>query len=65
MGSDDYNQKLSQKRAQSVTDYLIESGVPRSSFVSVTGMGESQPVADNSTEEGRAANRRVEIKINR
>ncbi|MNF32067.1 Outer membrane porin F precursor [compost metagenome] len=65
VGSDDYNQKLSQKRAQSVTDYLIESGVPRSSFVSVTGMGESQPVADNSTEEGRAANRRVEIKINR
>ncbi|MCY1403044.1 Outer membrane porin F [compost metagenome] len=65
VGSDAYNQKLSQKRAQSVTDYLIESGVPRSNFVSVTGMGESQPIADNSTADGRAMNRRVEIKINR
>ncbi|MNP79807.1 Outer membrane porin F precursor [compost metagenome] len=65
VGSDAYNQRLSQKRAQSVTDYLIESGVPRSNFVSVTGMGESQPVADNSTADGRAQNRRVEIKISR
>ncbi|WP_166358778.1 OmpA family protein [Pseudomonas akapageensis] len=65
VGSDAYNQKLSQRRAQSVTDYLVESGVPRSSFVSVVGMGESQPIADNSTADGRAMNRRVEIKINR
>lgn len=65
VGKDAYNQKLSERRALSVTDYLVESGVPRSSFVEVTGMGESQPVADNSTADGRAMNRRVEIKINR
>ncbi|CAI8809154.1 OmpA family protein [Pseudomonas sp. YuFO20] len=65
VGSDAYNQKLSDKRAHSVVEYLIESGVPRSSFVSVTGAGESQPVADNKTADGRAMNRRTEIKINR
>jgi outer membrane protein OmpA-like peptidoglycan-associated protein len=46
-------------------DYLVQSGVPRSSFVSVSGAGESQPVADNKTADGRAQNRRTEIKINR
>ena len=65
VGSDAYNQKLSDKRAHSVVEYLIDSGVPRSSFVSVTGAGESQPVADNKTADGRAMNRRTEIKINR
>jgi len=65
VGSDAYNQKLSDKRAHSVVDYLIQSGVPRASFVSVTGAGESQPVADNKTADGRAMNRRTEIKINR
>ena len=65
VGSDAYNQKLSDKRAHSVVEYLIEQGVPRSSFVSVVGAGESQPVADNSTADGRAQNRRTEIKINR
>ncbi|KQN51533.1 hypothetical protein ASE98_22390 [Pseudomonas sp. Leaf48] len=65
VGSDTYNQKLSDKRAHSVVEYLIESGVPRSNFVSVVGAGESQPVADNSTADGRAQNRRTEIKINR
>ncbi|MDD1015777.1 OmpA family protein [Pseudomonas rubra] len=64
-GSDTYNKKLSQHRAQSVTDYLIESGVPRSSFVSVQGAGETQPVADNATADGRAQNRRTEIRIER
>jgi outer membrane protein OmpA-like peptidoglycan-associated protein len=65
VGSDKYNQKLSEHRAHAVTDYLIESGVPRASFVSVVGAGETQPVADNATAEGRAMNRRTEIKIQR
>jgi outer membrane protein OmpA-like peptidoglycan-associated protein len=65
VGSDAYNQKLSDKRAHSVVEYLIQEGVPRSSFVSVQGAGESQPVADNKTADGRAMNRRTEIKINR
>ncbi len=65
VGSDAYNQKLSDKRAHSVVEYLIEEGVPRASFVSVEGAGESQPVADNKTADGRAMNRRTEIKINR
>jgi outer membrane protein OmpA-like peptidoglycan-associated protein len=65
VGKDAYNQKLSEKRAHSVTDYLISAGVPRSAFVSVTGAGESHPVADNKTAEGRALNRRTEIQINR
>ncbi|WP_434580011.1 OmpA family protein [Pseudomonas sp. Z5-35] len=65
VGSDAYNQKLSEKRANSVVQYLVESGVPRASFVTVSGAGESQPVADNNTADGRAMNRRTEIKINR
>ena len=48
-----------------MTDYLVEQGVPRSSFVSVVGAGETQPVADNATADGRAMNRRTEIKIQR
>ncbi|WP_397451717.1 OmpA family protein [Pseudomonas sp. NA-150] len=65
VGSDKYNKTLSQKRATSVTNYLVSTGVPRGSFISVVGEGESRPVADNKTAEGRALNRRVEIKINR
>ncbi|WP_375737932.1 OmpA family protein [Pseudomonas boanensis] len=65
VGSDAYNQKLSERRAQSVTDYLIRSGVPAGNFVGVTGAGESQPVADNATKDGRSQNRRVEIQIDR
>ncbi|MDQ3201859.1 MAG: OmpA family protein, partial [Pseudomonadota bacterium] len=65
VGSDAYNQQLSDKRARSVVDYLVQSGVPRASFVSVAGAGESQPVADNKTADGRAMNRRTEIKIKR
>ncbi|PSS57140.1 OmpA family protein [Pseudomonas sp. BBP2017] len=65
VGRDDYNQQLSEQRAQSVTDYLVSSGVPQASFVSVQGAGESQPEADNATADGRAMNRRVEIRIQR
>ncbi|MEO9601495.1 OmpA family protein [Parasphingorhabdus sp.] len=61
-GSDAYNQSLSERRAESVANFLANSGVQRARLAT-RGYGESQPVASNSTEEGRAANRRVEIKI--
>lgn len=59
-GADDYNMKLSQSRAESVRNYLVAHGVP-GDRVTAHGLGESQPVADNNTAEGRANNRRVEI----
>jgi len=60
-GSDGYNQTLSEKRAAAVADYLRSAGA-NCRFVS-SGSGEKQPVADNSTEEGRAKNRRVELNV--
>lgn len=63
-GSDTYNQKLSERRASSVAAYLLRQGVAPDKLTS-EGRGESQPVADNDTEEGRAQNRRVELHINR
>ena len=59
-GPDDYNQELSERRAGSVQSYLINSGV-QSVRLRALGMGETQPIADNSTQAGRVANRRVEI----
>lgn len=59
-GSDAYNQSLSERRAQSVSSYLTSQGVIPQRVITV-GMGESRPVADNSTAGGRQANRRVEI----
>lgn len=59
-GSDSYNQSLSERRAQSVTSYLVSQGVLSQRLITV-GMGESRPVADNTTAAGRQANRRVEI----
>ena len=61
-GSDAYNQTLSERRAQSVSSYLASRGV-QSARLATRGFGESQPVASNTTEEGRAQNRRVEIRI--
>ncbi|MCF2514686.1 OmpA family protein [Sphingomonas sp. G124] len=61
-GSDAYNQALSERRAQSVADYLASGGVARARM-GIRGYGESQPIASNDTEEGRAQNRRVEIKV--
>lgn len=61
-GSEEYNQALSEKRAQAVADYLVGKGVSPERLT-VEGMGESQPVADNATAEGRAENRRVEIEF--
>jgi outer membrane protein OmpA-like peptidoglycan-associated protein len=62
VGSDAYNQQLSEKRANSVAAYLSSRGVDRSRMVTI-GAGEAHPVATNETEEGRAQNRRVEITI--
>ena len=59
-GSDEYNQKLSQRRADSVREYLVSHGIA-ASRIEAQGLGESNPVADNSTPEGRAENRRVEL----
>ena len=56
------NQALSQRRAEAVVRYLVGSGVPADQLRAV-GYGETQPVADNATETGRAANRRVEFRI--
>lgn len=61
-GSDEYNQALSERRAASVRQYLIGKDIDANRMTSV-GYGESQPVADNETDEGRELNRRVELKI--
>ena len=55
------NLELSQKRAQSVTNYLLQQGVSSAQIRSTMGFGESNPVADNSTAAGKAQNRRVEV----
>ncbi len=59
-GSDSYNQSLSERRAGSVSSYLQTQGVSGQRLITI-GMGESRPVADNSNDSGRQANRRVEI----
>ena len=59
---DAYNQTLSESRARTVADYLAMRGVSEARIRS-KGFGETMPVADNATDEGRAKNRRVEIKI--
>ena len=62
IGSDEYNQKLSEERADAVRDYLVTQGVPQPA-ISAAGYGKSDPVADNSTSSGRAENRRVELVV--
>ncbi len=61
-GSDSYNQALSERRALRVRDVLVEDGVPFARL-SVRGYGETDPIADNATAEGRQANRRVQLEI--
>jgi outer membrane protein OmpA-like peptidoglycan-associated protein len=61
-GGDGINIPLSQNRAQSVASYLAQRGV-NSARIATQGFGSSRPIADNGTEAGRAANRRVEIRI--
>lgn len=62
-GPDDYNQQLSERRASSVANYLQAQGV-QPVRLRAYGMGETQPIASNETQAGRAANRRVEILLN-
>lgn len=62
VGSDAYNQQLSERRAASVGNYLMSRGLLRDRFILV-GAGESHPVASNDSESGRAQNRRVEITL--
>ena len=60
VGADDYNQRLSQARAETVLNYLAGKGIGRDRM-SAVGYGETKPVADNATDAGRAKNRRVEL----
>jgi outer membrane protein OmpA-like peptidoglycan-associated protein len=62
VGSDDYNVKLSEQRANSVRDYLVSEGLSGDS-ITAAGLGKSGPVADNGTAAGRQQNRRVELVV--
>jgi OmpA-OmpF porin, OOP family len=61
-GENGFNQALSEKRAQAVTDYLVRTGLPADRFTA-TGYGSSQPVATNDTDEGKAQNRRIDFLV--
>ena len=61
-GPEDYNQGLSERRAQSVADYLVTEGID-ANIIDVSGQGESNPIASNDTREGRAENRRVDVNV--
>lgn len=60
VGSEDYNQKLSERRANAARDYLVSQGID-ASRITAEGLGETKPIASNDTAEGRAQNRRVEV----
>jgi outer membrane protein OmpA-like peptidoglycan-associated protein len=60
VGSDDYNQQLSERRAQAVRDYFVQQGI-NSSALEARGYGKTEPIASNDTPEGRQQNRRVEL----
>jgi outer membrane protein OmpA-like peptidoglycan-associated protein len=62
VGTDEYNQKLSERRAQAVRDYLVKAGLPASIFT-VTGHGKKRPLVPGTSEKARAKNRRVELGI--
>lgn len=61
-GSPERNQRLSDRRARTVVDYLVKSGVPSDRLVSI-GYGDTRPIAPNDTAEGRATNRRIELSV--
>ena len=62
VGSDEINQALSEQRAQSVVDYLVSRGVDAERLVPI-GVGETEPIGDNTTEAGRQLNRRIEVDL--
>jgi OOP family OmpA-OmpF porin len=62
VGTEEYNQELSVRRANAVKDYMVSEGIDPG-IIDVKGMGEADPVASNATAEGRAQNRRVEISV--
>ena len=61
-GHDAFNQSLSEKRAQAVTDYLVRAGLPANRFTAI-GYGSTQPIAGNDTDEGKAQNRRIDFLV--
>ncbi|MBZ0223958.1 MAG: OmpA family protein [Dokdonella sp.] len=63
IGTEEYNQGLSERRAQIVSEYLTSHGVSADRITAVKGFGESNPIDSNSTKEGRARNRRTELKV--
>jgi outer membrane protein OmpA-like peptidoglycan-associated protein len=62
VGTDEYNEKLSERRAQAVRDYLVKSGLP-ADIMTVTGHGKKRPLVPGNSEKARAKNRRVELGI--
>ena len=62
VGTDEYNRRLSEQRAEAVRDYLVAQGIP-SEAITASGFGKSEPVASNDTPEGRQQNRRVELVV--
>ena len=62
-GTKQYNKELSLRRAESVEEKLIELGLPPEKIIETKGKGDSNPIASNDTEEGRTANRRIEIQF--
>lgn len=61
-GTEEYNQRLSESRAEAVMDALIERGIPHSRLTAL-GLGEAEPLVSNETEDGRAKNRRIEFRL--
>jgi len=62
-GNEDYNQQLSEKRAEAVREYLLANMALNADLITAKGYGESQPIATNDTEEGRAKNRRIDVQV--
>ena len=63
IGTDKYNQALSERRAAAVKAYLVKQGVVDNQKITSVGYGESRPIADNKTKKGRFENRRVEVLV--